>query len=111
PRLLKVKGSLLTASTWYEDQQHLSRVLPLQPFEGHWLDIFVKTMEETQLLEACSRGHSQIVKQLLEKGAVIEARDQDQYTSLHLASEEGFEPVVQLLLAAGADKEARAHGQ
>ena len=62
---------------------------------------------ETPLHHASSKGHPEVVRILLEKGADIEATNLNGDTPLHIASEEGHIDVVKILLEAGADKEAR----
>jgi 26S proteasome non-ATPase regulatory subunit 10 len=61
----------------------------------------------TPLFDAASRGHVEIAQMLLERGAVIDARDDDGETSLHMAVEAGRIQVAQLLLKHGADVNAR----
>ena len=46
---------------------------------------------------------------LVARGAVVDARDEDGWTSLMIASHEGHAPVVRALLAAGADVRARSN--
>ena len=63
---------------------------------------------DEQLLGASRRGERKEVKRLLRAGARLEARnEEDQSTPLHLASMEGHEPVVSLLLGEGAVVDAR----
>lgn len=52
---------------------------------------------------ACSKGHYDTVRQLINKGAVINACDKDGESSLYLACEYGHVNVVELLLSDGAD--------
>ena len=61
----------------------------------------------TALMWACMGGHETVVRLLLEKGANIEAKDQDQQTALLIAAEGGYESVVRLLLEKGANIEAK----
>ena len=56
----------------------------------------------TALMLASARGHSEIVKILLDKGAEIHVRDFQDQTALMMASENGHLEVVKVLLKAGA---------
>ena len=57
----------------------------------------------TPLLLAASNGHEAIVKQLLKRGAELEAKDSgNSWTSLSWAAGSGHRAVVMLLLEAGA---------
>ena len=61
---------------------------------------------------ASERGHLDIVKCLIEKGADVNAKDEDEETALHLASEEGHLEIVQYLIEKGADINAKdCYGQ
>jgi ankyrin repeat protein len=53
------------------------------------------------------KRQSEVVKVLLEKGADIEAKDEDGQTSLMWASYRGYSEVVELLLENGANIEAK----
>jgi ankyrin repeat protein len=48
-------------------------------------------------------GHTEIVQLLLEKGADVNAKDDDGRTALMLAAEKGHTEIVQLLLERGAN--------
>ena len=56
---------------------------------------------------ACFLGHRPVVQYLLEKGANIEAKDKDQETPLHTASEWCRADVAKYLLSKGANKHAK----
>ncbi|RYP53370.1 hypothetical protein DL768_001615 [Monosporascus sp. mg162] len=56
---------------------------------------------ETPLRWAAEGGHEAVVRQLLETGADVHARDKDGRTALSYAAERGHEAVVQLLLKSG----------
>ena len=53
---------------------------------------------------ACEKGYLEIVQYLIEKGASIEAKDEDQKTPLHIASIWGQTDVVKYLVSKGANK-------
>ncbi|KAH6981804.1 hypothetical protein BKA56DRAFT_549653 [Ilyonectria sp. MPI-CAGE-AT-0026] len=66
----------------------------------------------TPLIWAAKGGHEAVVRLLLDRGADIEAADEDEgQTPLLWAAEEGYEAVVRLLLDRGADIEAAAEGE
>jgi ankyrin repeat protein len=52
----------------------------------------------TPLVWACMGGKDDVVRLLLERGACVEARDDDGRTALMHAAREGFTPVVDVLL-------------
>ena len=60
----------------------------------------------TPLHHAANCGHTGIVKQLLKKGASVEAIDTNGNTPLHLAAQSGNTGIVELLLTNGASIEA-----
>jgi ankyrin repeat protein len=62
-------------------------------------------LEQTPLHLAAHRGHTAIVKLLLERGAKVNARAYNQFTPLHLAE---APEIVKLLLGYRADLEARS---
>ncbi len=59
------------------------------------------------LIEAASKGDSEVVEALLDSGADINARDEQNQTALHQAASKGHTPVVKLLLKRGADVNAK----
>jgi len=56
------------------------------------------------LLNACEIGDLEKVKQLLESGADVNAKNKYGWTALILASEEGHKEIVELLKSYGAKK-------
>ena len=63
----------------------------------------------TCVLHATSERYVEFAQMLLERGAVIDARDNRGRTSLHVAAEEGRIQAARLLLVHGADVNARDH--
>ncbi|KAF1970942.1 hypothetical protein BU23DRAFT_590811 [Bimuria novae-zelandiae CBS 107.79] len=61
----------------------------------------------TPLSWAAAYGHEAVAKLLLEKGADVEAKTNDDWTPLRGAATSGHEAVVKLLLERGADVEAK----
>ena len=59
------------------------------------------------LIEAANKGDSEVVEALLDSGADINARDEQNQTALHQAANRGHTLVVKLLLERGADVNAK----
>ncbi len=53
------------------------------------------------------KGNLEIVQFLIEKGAVVNAKDEDKQTAIHFASENGHIQIVQYLIEKGADVNAK----
>ena len=65
------------------------------------LDLFPRGLDELY-------GHETVVRLLLENGANIEAKDENELTALRNASQRGYETVVRLLLENRANIEAKS---
>lgn len=62
-------------------------------------------------LHAAAAGrHLEICRLLVERGADVNAVQRDSFTPLQEAAQNGDEPLVELLLGAGADRSARTDG-
>ena len=76
----------------------------------HWICkpfIFNTLKENKTLIIAAQNGHiEEIVQLLLEKGADVNAKDNDGRTALMFAAEKGHTEIVQILLKKGADVNA-----
>ena len=59
------------------------------------------------LINAANKGDSEVVEALLDSGADINARDEQNQTALHQAASRGHTPIVKLLLERGADVNAK----
>ena len=57
----------------------------------------------TALHLAANKGYYEIVQALINRGALVDARDEQGATPLHLAANNGYLIVVQELIRAGAD--------
>ena len=60
--------------------------------------------DSTALMFACEKGHVEAARLLLEKGAAVDAQDENGVTPLMTACEEGHVEVARLLLEKGADR-------
>lgn len=67
-------------------------------------DIFKKTYEykTTSLMYACEKGYKEIVELLIEKGANINFKDNNNWTALLCACRNGYLEIVDLLINNGA---------
>jgi hypothetical protein len=61
------------------------------------------TKLNAELLEAAQQGNTESVQHLLQRGAIIEAKDRDRSTPLALAANHHHADTAKLLLAKGAD--------
>jgi ankyrin repeat protein len=59
------------------------------------------------LINAAKKGDSEVVEALLDSGADINARDEQNQTALHQAASKGHTPIVKFLLERGADVNAK----
>ena len=61
----------------------------------------------TPLIRASENGYLEILKELVEKGSDIEAKNKDGYTALIRASQRGYFDIVKCLVESGADINAK----
>ncbi len=61
-----------------------------------------------QMLEAAEKGNLPLVRELLAKGADINAKNTNGYTALHMAVSKSHKDIVEFLIAKGADVNARS---
>lgn len=66
-------------------------------------------LHEPPLVLASYYGHSELLEYLIQKGADVNARGDEEYTALHLASEAGDTQMVKILLDAGAKINTRSN--
>ena len=77
-------------------------------WSGRYSDVNMKTSEGLTALDlAASRGHEDIVRFLLESGAMLQKTKKVPYMALQAAAENGHMATVKLLLAAGSDMHQR----
>ena len=60
-----------------------------------------------KLLGASEQGNLRGVKNLLKKGADMNAMDESRFTPLHIASAKGYNEIAMILIDRGADIHAR----
>lgn len=89
------KNDELLQAAFDDDYNKLQKALD----EGADIDAKMSYSEETALHLACRFSHSQIVKLLLEQGADIAARDNDQWTPLYAATCWGNADIADILLS------------
>ena len=74
---------------------------------GANVNTIVNRIDMTAIMRASGRGHADIVKLLLEKGANVNAKSIHGYTALTAASRNGHADIVKLLIDSGADVNAK----
>lgn len=86
-------------------EDHLEKLLS---WSGRYSNINMCTVGALTALDlAASRGHENVVRFLLERGATLQKSKSAPYTALQAAAENGHMATVKLLLAAGADMHQR----
>jgi ankyrin repeat protein len=83
-----------------DDVEWLTRLLDAHP---HLMEATRGIAHMTLLMEAVEYGAMDVARLLLERGADVNARDDDGDTALYWASRNGHEELVALLLSHGAD--------
>ncbi len=66
--------------------------------------------QTSQLKLTASRGNIEAVKQHLAAGTDVNAKNQNGYTPLHKAVDDGHKEIVELLITEGADVNAKEDG-
>ena len=78
--------------------------------EGHKQKITPTNQKgQFSLVEACYYGDTEIVGELLAKGAYVNSQNEDGVTALSCASDRGHKEIVEMLLAHGANANARSN--
>ena len=86
-------------------EDHLEKLLS---WSGRYANINMRTIGALTALDlAASKGHENVVRFLLERGATLQKAKSAPYTALQAAVENGHMATVKLLLAAGADMHQR----
>ena len=71
---------------------------------------YLDSLVQKTLYKAVSNGYVNSVKVLLDKGADVNAKNNDGWTALMCASEKGYAKIVSMLLKNGADVNAKNNG-
>ena len=86
-------------------EDHLEKLLS---WSGRYANINMRTVGALTALDlAASKGHENVVRFLLERGATLQKAKSAPYTALQAAVKNGHMATVKLLLAAGADMHQR----
>jgi len=70
--------------------------------DGANVDHTLSTDQSTSLIWAAMRGHTEVVRCLIDGGANVNIARSDNATAIVLAAQEGHEAIVRALLEAGA---------
>jgi cytohesin len=72
-----------------------------------WIKTLFGQSAEKQFLKAAESGDADKVKRLIKDGVDKEAKNEEGFTAIHLASQKGHGTIIESLLAAGAEKNAK----
>lgn len=84
------------------DNARVLRFLQEQPV----VSLEKKIDDKTPLLEACWNGHATTASILVAAGSDVDAKDEEDFSCMHVAALHGFTEILDLLLRHGADIEA-----
>jgi hypothetical protein len=82
---------------------HMEEVTRLLDGDPHLMKASTEYFDRTPLVVAAIYGHADVVGLLIERGADVNAIDNNELTALQNAAREGHEEVVRVLLSRGAD--------
>lgn len=108
-KLLMIKGRLFI-ETPEQEQTPLHEIrneLNQNPLQYACCTVYDQSIP----LSNCKANNEIIIKALVENGADVDARDENQYTPLHAVASEGSVKVAAALIAMGADVNARTIAQ
>ena len=87
-----------------ESQQSAPQAEPVEPIaEAAKPEPPTAKAPDILLIEAAAEGNIEAVKQHLNAGTDVNAKDEDSWTPLHFAASDGHKEVVELFIAKGAD--------
>ena len=100
-------GASLAAGSTHDPQRDVDATLGLGCCAGGEPCLVALVEMDTALHDAVEDDDMEAVRQLVEEGADVEAKDADGDRPLHLAAQNGHLEVVRVLVEAGADLEAQ----